>query len=117
MFHAAGVAARGPSQDTAASAQFEGVNPTMLEPHTGAWHVHYDTLPFNAYAPLPAAPLQGLAKRGSGPQGLLARACMTKLRRGVMAYQARLKSGTVQVGFPYFAMLRPSYCNKGMTRT
>lgn len=69
----------------------------MLQPGTGAWHVHYDALPYAAYAPLPIAPLKGLAKRGSGPQGLLGRACMTKLRRGVTAYQARVKAGTVEV--------------------
>lgn len=97
----AGVVARGPLGDASLSSAFKGVNPTMLQPGSGAWHVHYNAFPYAAYAPLPIAPLKALAQRGSGPQGLLVRACMTKLRRGVAAYQARLKSGSIQV-FPLY---------------
>lgn len=73
------------------------VNPTLLQPGSRAWLLHYGALPFLAFMPLNPGRHAGLAA-ASGPRALT-RACLAELATTLRGWQACRAACTVQARF------------------
>ncbi|GAQ88259.1 hypothetical protein KFL_004130050 [Klebsormidium nitens] len=63
------------------------LNPTLLDPETRAWHVHYGSCPFLAYFPLGAKSMEEAQKRALHGQYLVT-LCKGHLKAQVTGFQA-----------------------------
>jgi hypothetical protein len=70
------------------------VNPTLLQPGSRAWRLHYGALPFLGYLPLDHVRHSGLAT-ARGPRALTA-ACLSELATLLRGWQACRTARTVQ---------------------
>lgn len=76
----------GSTAATAAQEERPVLNPTLLDPDTRAWHIHYGSCPFLAY--LPSDPKQTEAAAKKAPKGqFLVTLCKDVLKESVQAFQ------------------------------
>eukprot|EP00884_Botryococcus_braunii_P019942 jgi/Botrbrau1/6631/Bobra.104_2s0018.1 len=79
------------------------VNPTMLDPFTGEWHVHYHSVPHRGFPAVPQAVLKAAAREdkpqsGSKPKARpMTQACLAMLQKMGLAYINRIRAGKVRV--------------------
>eukprot|EP00884_Botryococcus_braunii_P019939 jgi/Botrbrau1/6629/Bobra.104_2s0016.1 len=79
------------------------VNPTMLDPFTGEWHVHYHSVPHRGFPAVPQAVLKAAAgedkpQSGSKPKARpMTQACLAMLQKMGRAYINRIRAGKVRV--------------------
>ena len=70
-------------------------NPTLLEPTTGQWYVHYAVSPFDGYLPFPLRELKQLNETDhDGRKGLILTYCQMELKKLIPTiYGLRLMDG------------------------
>ena len=85
--------------DTPQSTTGYVVNPTLLDPVSWKWHVHYAANPFIGFMPLPADSLRQTQQRKAGQrieEYPLTAACKRILRDQLISYKATTGKGGVR---------------------
>ena len=80
-------------------------NPTLLDPVTGQWYVHYTACPLDGYLPLP---WRELADTPDHQQGLILRYCQTELRKELTAFRNRSRN----FKFSFYSSDALAFCYK-----
>ena len=75
------------SCDQSSAKAAKSINPTLLQPTTGKWFLHYEACPFQGYLPLP---LKTLLKAKNAKNGIIADYCRSELKKLVTEYRKRI---------------------------